>query len=48
LEILSRQTRTVAQLKITDKKSTTGEAGVRVELIVPYQKGPMQTPPSNL
>jgi LytS/YehU family sensor histidine kinase len=37
LEILSRQTRTTAQLKIIDKKVTTGEAGVRVELIVPYQ-----------
>jgi tetratricopeptide (TPR) repeat protein len=38
LEILSRQTRTLAQLKIIDKKATTGEAGVRVELIVPYQR----------
>jgi tetratricopeptide (TPR) repeat protein len=37
LEILSRQTKTPAQLKIIDKKATTGEAGVRVELIVPYQ-----------
>ncbi|THU34876.1 histidine kinase [Niastella caeni] len=37
LEILSRQTRTLAQLKIIDKKATTGEAGVRVELILPYQ-----------
>lgn len=37
LEILSRQTRTPAQLKIIDKKATTGEAGVRVELILPYQ-----------
>ncbi|WP_243751690.1 histidine kinase [Niastella caeni] len=37
LEILSRQTNTPAQLKIIDKKATTGEAGVRVELILPYQ-----------
>ncbi len=37
LEILSRQTRTHAKLKIIDKKETTGKAGVRVELIVPYQ-----------
>ena len=37
LEILSRQTNTRAQLKITDKKETTDKAGVRVELIVPYQ-----------
>jgi hypothetical protein len=37
LQILSRQTNTLAQLKIIDKKATTGEAGVRVELIVPYQ-----------
>jgi LytS/YehU family sensor histidine kinase len=37
LEILSRQTRTLAQLKIIDKKATGSEAGVRVELIVPYQ-----------
>jgi hypothetical protein len=37
LEILSRQTRTLAQLKIIDKKATTGEAGVRVELILPFQ-----------
>ncbi|WP_165761303.1 sensor histidine kinase, partial [Niastella koreensis] len=37
LEILSRQTNTRAQLKITGKKEITGKAGVRVELIVPYQ-----------
>ena len=37
LDILSRQTRTPAQLKTIDKKTTTGEAGVRVELILPYQ-----------
>jgi hypothetical protein len=37
LEILSRQTRMLAQLKIIDKKETTGEAGVCVELILPYQ-----------
>jgi LytS/YehU family sensor histidine kinase len=37
LQILSRQTNTPAQLKIIDKKATTGLAGVRVELIVPYQ-----------
>jgi sensor histidine kinase YesM len=37
LEILSRQTKTLAQLRIIDKKATTGESGVRVELIVPYQ-----------
>lgn len=38
LEILSRQTRTLAQLKIIDKKATGGQAGVRVELILPYQQ----------
>ncbi|OQP62271.1 hypothetical protein A4R26_18545 [Niastella populi] len=37
LEILSRQTKTPAQLTIIDKKATTGEAGVRVELVFPYQ-----------
>jgi tetratricopeptide (TPR) repeat protein len=37
LKILSRQTKTPAHLKIIDKKATTGEAGVRVELILPYQ-----------
>lgn len=37
LDILSRQTKTPAQLKIIDKKAATGKAGVRVELIVPYQ-----------
>lgn len=39
LDILSRQTKTRAQLQIIDKKATTGEAGVRVELVVPYQMG---------
>jgi tetratricopeptide (TPR) repeat protein len=38
LEILSRQTRTLAQLKIIDKKATTGETGVRVELILPFKR----------
>jgi hypothetical protein len=37
LEILSRQTRTLAQLKTIDKRATTGEAGVRVELNLPFQ-----------
>ena len=37
LAILSRQTKTVAQLTVVDKKATVGERGVRVELIVPYQ-----------
>ncbi len=37
LAILSRQTKTVAQLTIVDKKTTEGESGVRVELVVPYQ-----------
>jgi LytS/YehU family sensor histidine kinase len=37
LEILSRQTKTIAKLNIVDKKATAGEPGVRVELIVPYQ-----------
>jgi LytS/YehU family sensor histidine kinase len=37
LEILSRQTRTQAQLNIIDKKSTIGKAGVRVELNIPFQ-----------
>jgi tetratricopeptide (TPR) repeat protein len=37
LEILSRQTGTQAQLKIIDKKSTAGKAGVRVELNIPFQ-----------
>src|ERR1044072_6004714 len=37
LEILSRQTKTPAELKIIDKKATAGEAGVRVELMLPYQ-----------
>lgn len=36
LDILSRQTKTLAQLRITDKKELTGKAGIRVELIVPY------------
>ncbi|OQP48915.1 sensor histidine kinase [Niastella populi] len=39
LEILSRQTKTPAQLTIIDKKAATGEAGVRVELIIPYRMG---------
>jgi hypothetical protein len=37
LEILSRQTKTPAQLKIIDKKAMGGGAGVRVELTLPYQ-----------
>ncbi|AEW01023.1 hypothetical protein A4D02_13780 [Niastella koreensis] len=37
LEILSWQTKTPAQVKIIDKKATGRQAGVRVELIVPYQ-----------
>lgn len=37
LEILSRQTNTPAHINIIDKKATTGEAGVRVELVLPYQ-----------
>jgi len=37
LAILSRQTKTVAQLTIVDKKATMGESGVRVELILPFQ-----------
>ncbi|OQP63794.1 hypothetical protein A3860_22915 [Niastella vici] len=37
LQILSRQTKTAAKLTIVDKKATTGESGVRVELIVPYR-----------
>jgi LytS/YehU family sensor histidine kinase len=37
LQILSRQTRTAARLTIIDKKATSGETGVRVELIVPYK-----------
>jgi tetratricopeptide (TPR) repeat protein len=37
LAILSRQTKTAAQLTIVDKKATVGERGVRVELVVPYQ-----------
>jgi tetratricopeptide (TPR) repeat protein len=39
LAILSRQTKTAAKLTIVDKKATTGERGVRVELIFPYQLG---------
>ena len=39
LVILSRHTRTKAQLKIIDKRSTAGKAGVRVELIIPFQTG---------
>jgi hypothetical protein len=37
LEILSRQTKTIAKLNIVDKKATANERGVRVELILPYQ-----------
>jgi len=37
LDILSRKTKTPAHLLIIDKKETTGKAGVRVELILPYQ-----------
>ena len=37
LEILSRQTKTPAQLNIIDKKATIGEPGVRIELNVPFQ-----------
>jgi LytS/YehU family sensor histidine kinase len=37
LVILSRQTKTPAQLTIVDKKATGDEPGVRVELIMPYQ-----------
>ena len=37
LAILSRQTKTVAQLTIVDKKAIVGEPGVRVELILPFQ-----------
>jgi hypothetical protein len=36
LEILSRQTKTPAQLTIIDKKATADGVGVRVELILPY------------
>jgi hypothetical protein len=39
LAILSRQTKTVAQLTIVDKKATEGERGVRVELMLPYRVG---------
>jgi hypothetical protein len=39
LKILTRQTKTVAKLTIIDKKATTGEPGVRVELILPYLNG---------
>jgi hypothetical protein len=46
LEILSRQTGTHAQLKIIDKKETTGEAGVRVELILPFQMKQKKRPAS--
>jgi LytS/YehU family sensor histidine kinase len=37
LAILSRQTKTAAQLTVVDKKATVGERGVRVELVVPYK-----------
>jgi hypothetical protein len=36
LQILSRQTKTLAQINIIDKKATADEAGVRVELIIPF------------
>jgi tetratricopeptide (TPR) repeat protein len=39
LEILSRQTKTHAHLKVIDKKETDGVGGVRVELVVPYVVG---------
>jgi LytS/YehU family sensor histidine kinase len=42
LEILSRQTKTNAQLKIIDKKVTDGGAGVRVEIIIPYRMKPLK------
>ncbi len=38
LEIVSRQTKTPAKLKIVDKKAMGGEMGVRVELVVPYME----------
>jgi tetratricopeptide (TPR) repeat protein len=41
LKILSRQTKTSSRLEIIDKKATTGEAGVRVELVLPYQMNAM-------
>jgi LytS/YehU family sensor histidine kinase len=47
LEILSRQTRTPAQLKTIDKNATTGEAGVRVELILPFQMNKKKRPASS-
>jgi hypothetical protein len=47
LEILSRQTRTPAQLKTIDKKTTTGGAGVRVELTLPFQMKQKKTPASS-
>ena len=37
LKILTRQANTPAQLNIIDKKGSTNETGVRVELIIPYQ-----------
>jgi hypothetical protein len=37
LEILGRQTKRDVHINIIDKKATTGEAGVRVELVLPYQ-----------
>ena len=37
LAILSRQTKTVAQLTIVDKKAMEEGPGVRVELVLPYQ-----------
>ena len=47
LELLSRQTRTLAHLTIIDKKHTTGEAGVRVELILPFQTKQKKAPASS-
>jgi hypothetical protein len=47
LAILSRQTKTVAQLTIVDKKATGGEPGVRVELILPYLNGVLLTKLTN-
>jgi len=37
LNILSRHTKTVAQLTIVDKKATVGEPGGRVDLVLPYR-----------
>lgn len=46
LKILSRQTGTRAHLKTIDKKTTTGETGVRVELILPFQMKQKKAPAS--